>query len=243
MKRVAREIGFAILAWLIPFAVSVCIFSLKAAHEPLFDTLMGVTLTSSTIALAVTYFKRLTANYLAHGVRIGITWAVANWIFDGLMFSSGPNENEPKSVRGRHWHRIPRDSSDDCRPGNSCQHGRQSRIRQITRLLYRPRKRIDAGTSVILEGHLVLGTFCFTSGARDSKTDSAGVVPRDENSPSCLLPRLRAVVSLWFIFVAKSRPRRHEKHGEGKSGSKATGARLRALWLNIAHCPADAHGL
>jgi hypothetical protein len=90
MKRLAREVGFAVLAWLIPFAVSVCIFPLKAEHEPLFDTLMGVTLTCSTIALAVIYFRRLTANYVAHGARIGITWAIANWIFDGLMFSSGP---------------------------------------------------------------------------------------------------------------------------------------------------------
>ena len=90
MRRVAREIGFAVLAWLIPFAVSVCIFQLKATHEPLFDTLMGVTLTVSTIALAVTYFRGLTADYVWHGARIGITWAIANWIFDGFMFSSGP---------------------------------------------------------------------------------------------------------------------------------------------------------
>jgi uncharacterized membrane protein YpjA len=90
MKRVAREIGFAFLAWLIPFAVSVCIFPLKASHEPLFDSLMGVTLTCSTVVLAVAYFKRLTARYVAAGARIGVTWAVANWLFDGLMFSSGP---------------------------------------------------------------------------------------------------------------------------------------------------------
>jgi uncharacterized membrane protein YpjA len=90
MRRVAREIGFAVLAWLIPFVVSVCIFPLKESHGPLFESLMGVTLTCSTVVLAVAYFKRLTANYVAWGARIGVTWAVANWIFDGLMFSSGP---------------------------------------------------------------------------------------------------------------------------------------------------------
>jgi uncharacterized membrane protein YpjA len=51
---------------------------------------MGVTLTCSTAVLAVAYFRKLTANYLAQGARIGTTWAVANWILDGLMFSSGP---------------------------------------------------------------------------------------------------------------------------------------------------------
>jgi uncharacterized membrane protein YpjA len=90
MKRAAREVGFALLAWLMPFVVSVCIFPLKASHEPLFDSLMGVTLTCSTVVLAVTYFRSLTGNYVAQGLRIGIIWAVANWMLDGLMFSSGP---------------------------------------------------------------------------------------------------------------------------------------------------------
>jgi hypothetical protein len=90
MRRVTREIGFAFLPWLLPFAVSVCIFPLKASHEPLFDSLMGVAIACSTAALAVAYFRRLTAHYVAHGVRIGITWAVANWLIDSLMFSSGP---------------------------------------------------------------------------------------------------------------------------------------------------------
>jgi uncharacterized membrane protein YpjA len=90
MRRAAREISFAVLAWLVPFVVSVCLFPLKASHEPLFDTLMGVTLTFSTVALGVAYFRRISANYVAQGARIGITWAAANWFLDGLMFSSGP---------------------------------------------------------------------------------------------------------------------------------------------------------
>src|SRR6188768_3535255 len=90
MRRAAREIGFAVLAWLVPFAVSVCIFPLKETQEPLFDTLMGVTLACSTVGLAVVYFRGLSGDYVWHGARIGLTWAVANWLLDGLMFSSGP---------------------------------------------------------------------------------------------------------------------------------------------------------
>src|SRR5262249_28189409 len=90
MKRATREIGFAFLAWLIPFAASVCLFPLKTSREPLFDTLMGVTLTSSTVLLAVLYFRQTTTNYVGQGLRIGFTWAMANWLLDGLMFSSGP---------------------------------------------------------------------------------------------------------------------------------------------------------
>ncbi len=90
MRAVARDIGFAILAWLIPFFVSVCIFPLKTSHEPLFDSLMGVTLTCSTVILALVYFRGLTANYIARGAKIGIIWPLANWVLDGIMFSGGP---------------------------------------------------------------------------------------------------------------------------------------------------------
>ena len=90
MRRVAREVGFAVLAWLAPFVTSVCIFPLKSSQPPLFDTLMGVVLTTSTVVLGCVYMRRVRENYLACGARIGATWAVANWLLDGLMFSSGP---------------------------------------------------------------------------------------------------------------------------------------------------------
>jgi len=79
-----------VLAWLIPFATAVCIFPLKSSHPPLFETLMGVVLPTSTVVLGCIYLRRVGDNYLRHGVRIGLVWAVANWILDGLMFNSGP---------------------------------------------------------------------------------------------------------------------------------------------------------
>jgi len=90
MRRVLRELIFAFLAWLIPFAVSVCIIPLKEPQPLLFDSLMGVVLACSTVVLAVAYFKRLAGHYVANAVRIGVTWTVANWLIDGLMFSGGP---------------------------------------------------------------------------------------------------------------------------------------------------------
>ncbi len=90
MKRVAREAGFAFLAWLVPFAVSVGIFPLKSSNPPLFETLMGVVLTMSTVLLACVYLRRHGADYLWHGARIGALWAMANWVLDALMFSGGP---------------------------------------------------------------------------------------------------------------------------------------------------------
>ena len=90
MKQLLRELSFAALAWFIPFAVSVCIFHLKRSHPALFESFMGITLVGSTVGLGCFYLRRCTSGLVLHGVRIGLTWMMANWLLDGLMFSSGP---------------------------------------------------------------------------------------------------------------------------------------------------------
>ena len=90
MRSVGRELGFALLAWLVPFVVSVCIFPLKRSHPPLFDSLMGVALVGSTVVLACVYLGRRSGDPATQGVRVGLIWMAANWLLDGLMFSAGP---------------------------------------------------------------------------------------------------------------------------------------------------------
>ena len=57
MRHVARELGFAVLAWLMPFLVSVCIYPLKRSHPGLFESLMGITLAASTVALELAFLS------------------------------------------------------------------------------------------------------------------------------------------------------------------------------------------
>ena len=90
MKRALRETGFALAAWAIPFAVSVCIFPLKKSNTPLFDSLMGVVLTASTVLLGLLYFKPVRERTVMRGLIVGVIWMVANWLLDALMFSGGP---------------------------------------------------------------------------------------------------------------------------------------------------------
>jgi hypothetical protein len=90
MRAFLREIAFAVSAWFIPFAMSVCLFRLKSSHPPLFDTLMSVVLSLSTSLLGVAYLRRLDCSYVRTGLRIGVLWVIANWLLDGLMFSDGP---------------------------------------------------------------------------------------------------------------------------------------------------------
>lgn len=88
MKSLCREALYAVLAWLIPFVTSVCIFPLKRSHPSLFESLMAITLVGTTVLLGCLYLRRRADRLLA--LRIGITWMVTNWALDALMFSGGP---------------------------------------------------------------------------------------------------------------------------------------------------------
>jgi hypothetical protein len=85
-----REIGYAFLAWLLPFAVSVGLFPVKKSNPPLFESLIAVTLAASTVVLGCAYFRRVTDGFVRIGLRTGVLWMLANWLLDGLMFSGGP---------------------------------------------------------------------------------------------------------------------------------------------------------
>ena len=90
MRGIGREAGYAVLAWLVPFSASVCIFPLKRWHAPLFDSLMGAVLAGSTVVLGCAYLRRTAGRRRWAGARVGLSWVAANWVLDGLMFSSGP---------------------------------------------------------------------------------------------------------------------------------------------------------
>jgi hypothetical protein len=90
MRKAAREIGFAFLAWLVPFAASVCIFPLKRSHPPLFDSLMGLVLAGSTVVLCCVYLRGALDKAVYRAALAGVLWVAANWLLDGLMFCAGP---------------------------------------------------------------------------------------------------------------------------------------------------------
>jgi hypothetical protein len=90
MRRAARELSFGLLAWLIPFAMSVCIYHLKPKYPALFESVMGLTLVGSTVVLGCLYLRRVAARWIARGLAIGCLWMAMNWLLDAVMFSQGP---------------------------------------------------------------------------------------------------------------------------------------------------------
>jgi hypothetical protein len=90
MRSIAREVGFAVLAWLIPLVTSICIYRVKQSCEPLFNAAMGIVLAGTIVLLALWYLKRSGVNPLKQGLKIGLVWMIASWLLDGLLFSHGP---------------------------------------------------------------------------------------------------------------------------------------------------------
>ena len=91
MKRLLRLALFGFLSWLVVFAASVCLYSLKQkGQERLFETLMGLVLTVVTMGFTLLYFRNVQSNFLRDGCLLGLAFIACNLLFDLPMFSAGP---------------------------------------------------------------------------------------------------------------------------------------------------------
>ena len=91
MRRLAGGLLLAFCSWFVPFAASVCIFPLRTAHRPLFESIMSLVLTANTIALGCVALRRLRGGRpVLAGLTIGVAWMIANWLLDAAVFSHGP---------------------------------------------------------------------------------------------------------------------------------------------------------
>lgn len=77
---------FGILVWLIPFIVSFFIYPLKTEGNPLFESIMPLTLTIIVITLAYLYLKNPEINLIKDGVMMGVIWFVICIAIDLVMF-------------------------------------------------------------------------------------------------------------------------------------------------------------
>lgn len=90
MRRTARELTFAFLAWLAPFAMSVCVYHLRQRSPWLFESVMNLTLVGTTVVLGCAELRRCTRHWVLRGLAAGCLWMAANWLLDAVMFGAGP---------------------------------------------------------------------------------------------------------------------------------------------------------
>jgi len=90
MKSFTKALLFGVCVWGVTFVAAMLIFPLHEPERPLFESIMPVVLTFSTVFFSYFYFKHVDINYLKEGVYLGIIWFLINIIIDQLMFSWGP---------------------------------------------------------------------------------------------------------------------------------------------------------
>jgi hypothetical protein len=89
LKHWKRALALGFLSWLVPFAISFCIYPLKKASEPLFETAMSLVLVGVGGGLSRRYFRD-EAPGVVPALALGIVWAAINVVFDYPMFAYGP---------------------------------------------------------------------------------------------------------------------------------------------------------
>src|SRR5579859_6747711 len=90
MKSLKKAFGFGFVTWLVPFVVSVSIFPLKRAGDPLFETIMGLVVVFCGVFFTHLYFRSVSRSFLKEGVLVGTIWMLISLGLDWLMFSTGP---------------------------------------------------------------------------------------------------------------------------------------------------------
>jgi hypothetical protein len=91
MTFVSKAVLYGFLIWLIPFVVAFVIFPLRETARPLFESIMPVTVTAATMGFGISYFRRVSGQYVKEGVTVGVLWLAICVIIDApLMLLGGP---------------------------------------------------------------------------------------------------------------------------------------------------------
>jgi hypothetical protein len=69
----------------VPFAVSFLIYPLKLVGSPLFESIMPLVISLTTITLAFFYLKDLKTGFKREGVMIGLAWIIISLALDLVL--------------------------------------------------------------------------------------------------------------------------------------------------------------
>ncbi len=86
--RYVRLIGFGLLTWLLPFLLSLLLYSPEG--EPLYDIFLikSVLLVFSAALgtfLILVYFRNVRARFVREGALVGGVWLLINWALDAVI--------------------------------------------------------------------------------------------------------------------------------------------------------------
>ncbi len=86
MKKTVKLFGIAFLGWLIPFTIGFAAFPLRKNNDPLFETIMPISLVCVAVLFSFIWFKKIDKNFFKEGFKLGITLMTVSLFIDLLLF-------------------------------------------------------------------------------------------------------------------------------------------------------------
>jgi uncharacterized membrane protein len=90
MMQYLKLFGYGFIGWAVPFIAAFPIFQLKQSNDPLFETIMAVTLVLICAFLISRYFKKINENYITEGIKLGFALMIVSLLIDIPFFIIGP---------------------------------------------------------------------------------------------------------------------------------------------------------
>ncbi len=90
MKRIGRLLLYGFVTWFVGLAVSMAVFPLRKSGDPLFETVMTLTVTSLAVLATMVHFRRVRRFYAMEGIALGAALLLVNLVLDLPLFLFGP---------------------------------------------------------------------------------------------------------------------------------------------------------
>ena len=81
-----RVVGYGVLLWALPFAISFVLFGIRETNRALFESMISVVGVSLAVAAAVYYFRDIRAPDIRVGLVLGLAWLAISVIIDLPIF-------------------------------------------------------------------------------------------------------------------------------------------------------------
>ncbi len=82
MRTWFRRIGYGVLLWAIPYAISIPLLPLQASDVAAFKGIMAFVGSVTAAILAVLYFKHIKNEYIRESIYVAAVWVILNWLLD-----------------------------------------------------------------------------------------------------------------------------------------------------------------
>jgi hypothetical protein len=90
MKKAIKLLLIGFVTWIAALVLSMLLYSLKEAGDPLFETIMPLILTTLAVLSVFYYYMDVKSCYIREGAILGVSLFAVNIFFDLFMFMWGP---------------------------------------------------------------------------------------------------------------------------------------------------------